>query len=353
MTLCLSLILPLCGICQGEELNFHRISFADPNNGIALGSTDEGYVVLLSHDGGKTWNVAYEMRSVFKAISWENRLSGWVVGRGGLLLSTNDGGNSWHENSTGIIEDINKIAHGPHGSLFILANNGLLLTSTDLGRSWRQQRLDGGRDLLDIAVLPSGRIVLLGRNRMFVSDNDGTTWQKLSEPIRETWSIIGFFDDKCGLISGGALARTLDGGKTITWVNLHTNDWVGALTIVSANTAFLVTGQAETGSTIRRAGDMLPSHSTILETEDRGSNWKQVFHLADAETHAAFLEDLFWYNRQFGWAVGDLGLMTMTKDGGKTWSVCRITSTYDQPAARPTSGLRQWQTICGAPQSFR
>jgi photosystem II stability/assembly factor-like uncharacterized protein len=184
---------------------------------------------------------------------------------------------------------------------------------------------------------------------MFASDNEGATWQELSEPKWISLSQLGFFDDKYGLISGGVLARTSDGGKTITWVNLHTNDIAVALTIASGNTAFLVTGQAETGSTIRIAGDKLPSHSTILETEDRGSNWKQVFHLADAETHAAFLEDLFWYNRQFGWAVGGEGLMTMTKDGGKTWSVCRITATHDQPGAPLTTGFHRWETICGAP----
>jgi photosystem II stability/assembly factor-like uncharacterized protein len=318
-----------------SEINFHRVSFADDSNGIALGTTDESSFVLVSNDGGRGWHTVYESPIVLKAAILENALSGWVVGDGGLILSTTDGGRTWSRLKSGIGQNINQITIGQGGKLFAVANGGILLTSADRGQTWKEQLLDGGKDLLHIAVLKSGRIIILARDRLLTSDDGGMGWQARSTVRWTTLDRIAFFDDEEGLLSGGILAATSDAGGTVNWVDLHADERVGPVTVTGEHTAFVLLSEAKTGSLIHVSGENLSSSSTILQTDDRGVHWKGVFHLSDANTPGAWLEDMFWNNQKHGWAVGEAGLITMTDDGGHTWNVCRLTTEQSQPDASP------------------
>jgi photosystem II stability/assembly factor-like uncharacterized protein len=343
----ISLLCPMSGMCASGELNFHRVSFADDSNGIALGTTDESSFVLVSNDGGKGWHTVYESPIVLKAAILENAFSGWVVGDGGLILRTADGGHSWSKVKSGIGQNINQVTIGQGGKLFVVANGGILLTSVDRGQTWKEQLLNGGRDLLHIAVLKSGRIIILARDRLLISDDGGMGWQAQSTVRWTTLDRLGFFDDEVGLLSGGVLAATSDAGKTVNWVNIHTDERVGPVTVTGENTAFLLLSEAKTGSLIHVSGEKLSSSSTILQTDDRGVHWKRVFHLSDGNTLGASLEDMFWNNQKHGWAVGEAGLITMTDDGGHTWNVCRLTTEQGQQDASTKIQRRQWEAICG------
>jgi len=346
-TLCLFLLFPLPAFCMKTVLSLQRVSFVDKDNGIVLGTTDEYSFVLLSHDGGRLWRVAYRASSLLRGALFQNHLSLWVVGSGGLILRTQDGGQSWRQSDSGTQEDINQVMLGPKGILFAVANHGLLLTSSDGGATWQNKRLGDGKDLVDVASLESGEMVILARDEILASDDDGSTWKRLGANKIETLSHLVFFNSEEGLISGGVLVRTLDGGKTMDWVNLHSNDRVGPVVIPGGSTAFLLVGKAETGSTARLAIDKLASSSSILRTDDGGATWKSVFHLQDSKSQGAWLQDLSWSEKQDGWAVGD-GLIVTTHDDGATWNVCRLDYLQGQGNLQLNVGVQLRQTGCSA-----
>lgn len=92
------------------------ISFIDPQNGWAAlsrgGSTGSSKgpntlypesSVLVTQDGGNTWEKIYHLKSRRNFTSWIsdifflNRANGWAVGGDGLYLRTVDGGRHWEE----------------------------------------------------------------------------------------------------------------------------------------------------------------------------------------------------------------------------------------------------------------
>ena len=81
--LLLSLFFPFPATCQIRALNIHQVFFIDGDNGIALASTDQNSVVLLSQSGGKKWTVSYQTSLVLHKALLQDSLSGWVVGGSG------------------------------------------------------------------------------------------------------------------------------------------------------------------------------------------------------------------------------------------------------------------------------
>mgnify|MGYP001819310128 CR=1 FL=1 len=59
-----------------------------------------------------------------------------VVGDGGLILETPDGGLTWIERPSGTTADLYAFVPGPFGSLLIVGDQGTILKSTDGGLTW-------------------------------------------------------------------------------------------------------------------------------------------------------------------------------------------------------------------------
>lgn len=93
-----------------EQGKITGINFVDDNHGWVVktratggGETDSEGIILISRDGGKSWSKQALFSSntddsyLFVSVSFVNRLNGWVLGRNGTLLRTEDGGNTWSE----------------------------------------------------------------------------------------------------------------------------------------------------------------------------------------------------------------------------------------------------------------
>src|SRR5262249_41911804 len=66
--------------------------------------------------------------------------------------------------------------------------------------------------------------------------------------------------------------------------------------------------------------------SFVLTTKDAGASWK-----SQPTGQTTPLNGVFFLDESRGWAVGDLGTILSTKDGGQTWTVQR-------QAAKPGAG---------------
>ncbi|MFN4234777.1 MAG: YCF48-related protein [Bacteroidia bacterium] len=89
--------------------NLRSISFANSNRGYAVG--DNG-IILITNDGGNTWNVTLSGVDVhFTSIATNNNDSAWAVSNSGIIYLTNDGGNTWERYSIGSEDDLNGISY--------------------------------------------------------------------------------------------------------------------------------------------------------------------------------------------------------------------------------------------------
>ncbi len=78
----------------GEDAQLTTLQFQDDSHGIATG---EFGIVVVTSDGGKTWNRGNKVPAEFYPYSaiFLNKDEGWLSGVGGQIVHTSDGGRNW------------------------------------------------------------------------------------------------------------------------------------------------------------------------------------------------------------------------------------------------------------------
>jgi len=232
------------------ENNLVGVSFGDARHGHAVGDDH----VLATIDGGQTWqsqavppvdsipgvgpgradDPTRPSRWSFQAVSFVDADHGVIVGPGGTVFSTVDGGRawSWHgDRRFGYLHDVSfsdpdhgqAVASLPEpGSLF------LSLATSDGGRSW-QPRTGQFTDLMNsslkavVTVDRSRTYVAGGAGRILVTTDDGRHWAAQRRETTETFYGLAFTGQKRGIAAGltefsdrnqASLASTDDGGET-------------------------------------------------------------------------------------------------------------------------------------------
>lgn len=226
-----------------------KFFFIDPLTGWAVGltrSTREGggtrylnYFILHTSDGGKTWVAQFDEPAGRKQtlgdglldVFFINRDIGWVVGSGGRILSTNDGGRHWGRQRSGTLARL-------RGVQFVDANIGwaigendadegssaVILHTEDGGKGWKVQ-WKKKTDWIGFRVLQfidshtgwgAGAINEYSGDCLFVRTTDGgRTWSEMEFPEID-FEEMRFLDKNRGVILTGKshILITHDGGKT-------------------------------------------------------------------------------------------------------------------------------------------
>jgi photosystem II stability/assembly factor-like uncharacterized protein len=114
------------------------VKFQDPQNGLIAGL---GGVILHTADGGRTWNYANtEADLAFFAIDRGSRAA-VAVGERGLYRVSHDSANSWKRAESGFPElfgFMRDVAFGDRDHGWIVGASGLVLRSEDGGETWNQ-----------------------------------------------------------------------------------------------------------------------------------------------------------------------------------------------------------------------
>lgn len=301
-----------------DDAALRAVQFVDGQEGWAVG--DEG-VVWHTIDGGKQWErQPTGVRASLRAVHFLNPFTGWVAGReelpqggsSGVLLVTRDGGLKWRRIG------INALP-GLHGIRFFDDKNGLAFG-------------DGSE------AYPSG---------LFATADGGHGWKPVAGPRCASWLAADFQDLQTGALAGtwsrlaalrngrlvGADVDTL-GGRALNSLRLAGTAAIavgqGGLVLVSSDSAGVRWGFAD----LQLPTEVLAcldfhgvacqgNHvwvvgrpgSLVLHSSDKGRSWEHFSTTQPLPLHAVHFIDA-----QHGWAVGELGLVLATADGGKTWT---------------------------------
>jgi len=164
------------------------------------GSTGERFF-LFSRSSDPIWAVG-DQGSVFRNLTgtaggWEPRHAAGVplhggygfvsslahmVGDGGLILETPDGGLTWIERPSGTTADLYAFVPGPSGSLLIVGDQGTILKSTDGGLTWESKPSNTSAALRFLST--SGQ----NANYMLVAGDDGVVMRSIDGG--ETWCFL-------------------------------------------------------------------------------------------------------------------------------------------------------------------
>lgn len=306
-----------------DDAALRAVQFVDRNEGWAVG--DEG-VVWHTIDGGRTWErQPTGVRASLRSLHFLNPYTGWVVGREelphgagsvGVLLFTDDGGLKWRRGAVNALPGLNRVQFLNEKAGFVIG------------------------DGLD--QFPSG---------VFSTDNGGRTWQPLPGPRVPAWLAADFQNEKTGVLVGtwnrlatlragvlGAADMDALGGRNVTAVQVVGQRAVavgqGGLLLLSRDTAGARWGFAELSlpTEVRASWDFHAVHcvndqvwavgrpgSAMLHSADKGETWTVHKTGQPLPLHGIY----FLNDGLHGWAVGELGTVLGTTDGGKTWRIQR------------------------------
>ncbi len=303
-----------------DDAALRAVQFYDLDEGWVVG--DEG-VVWHSIDGGRNWErQSTGVRASLRSVHFLDPYTGWIAGReelpqggsAGILLFTRDGGLNWKRLLGNSLPGLNFVRFVDEKIGFLAGDgsdqlpSGLYQTS-DGGKNW--QPVPGRRTASWLAAHfgPGGAGILAGAwmkmatlrgDHLVNGDTDSLGGRNLRG--------LCMMDDKNGIAvgDGGLVLMTHDGG-TKEWPQLD----VGLSPEMRAN--WDLHSVHAVGSKIWIVGR---PGSALLHSRNQGKSWEVI-----ATKQPLPLYGIFFKDEQHGWAVGELGQILATGDGGKTWQI--------------------------------
>jgi photosystem II stability/assembly factor-like uncharacterized protein len=306
----------------------------------------------------------------------------FVVGYGGKIVETTNGGNSWEQRPSGTENALYGIKMVDEKNGWIVGQEGMVLHTSDGGKTWTPQESnatykdpDGANKrayLFALDALDANTAFAVGdRSVLTMTTDGGKTWTSKKIPMELDTSggeslaaadpifyAIKMVDAQHGWIVGefGKIMHTADGGQTWkeqekpllegtgffdlldlpTMFGIHAADANNAMASgLEGHVASTTDGGARWGFDKIDAGE-IPLVDPLYEVTQLpdGTRWGcgaagEVIRRGPADaawTRAKIGQDVLTWLRgidfsdqQHGWMVGGFGLIFRTTDGGKSW----------------------------------
>jgi len=144
------------------------VKFHDTLTGTVLGSHFNNGNLVLTFDGGTTWN---EIVIMCTNALFLNETNGWVLNTTGDILFTADVGQSWTLKYNGV-DNLNDIAFINDLYGWAVGDNGVILHTDDGGESWQNQSSPVNVDLL--------KVEFVNENHGWIAGMDGVLLHTVS-----------------------------------------------------------------------------------------------------------------------------------------------------------------------------
>lgn len=288
--------------------------------------------------------------------------TGWAVGDRGTILHTTDGGENWIEQDS--TTDANLFAVSFFDANYGLAvggrvlpiahsGQGVVLRTVDGGATWGEVATASFPILRDVRILDEESVWIAGDasslypSGLFFSADTGIEWTCVEGNKRAGWK-AALYDPieklGVGITTDGAIQRVDGSQAEIRPLSLGTRRVDDVAYDGSSNRAWAVGSQGLTlfstdfGLNWAQTPGGFPSEaqnyfdlravvakdgsvgavgspgSLFFYSTDGGNNWNA------ARTGVQTPLNKIWFvDQNYGWIVGDLGVILATQDGGRTW----------------------------------
>lgn len=240
------------------DRDLYDIQFIGPNHGWMGG---KGGWILRTEDGGKTWSKhdSGTTAGIFR-FSFIDRRTGWAVGQWGEILATTDGGQTWTHQESPTKEhffgvDFTDKLHG------VAAGDwGKIVLTEDGGQNWIDVSLEEDIILYDVEFVDRNEGWIMSEmGYMFHTVDGGRTWEQQDIGRGKTFFGVSFDANGNGVAVGmeGVAAYTSDRGKT--WKITRAAE-------PSLFSVILVNGR----------GVAVGDSAAVYETTDGGESWQMI-----------------------------------------------------------------------------
>jgi photosystem II stability/assembly factor-like uncharacterized protein len=234
------------------------VYFKDKLRGWAVG---HGAVILGTEDGGKSWQLLSsapeEERPLFDI--FVNDDYGFAIGAYAKFMTTEDGGKSWQPGDFVINKDpeslaesadgeeelpfdfhLDSIARSANGVFYIAAEAGYIFRSADAGHTWSQLPSPYNGSLYGVLPLEGETLLVYGlRGHIFRSEDGGQSWTEITTGTTALLTDATRLPDDTIVITGmaGVILTSADSGRNFT---LHQPDRIALTSVVVTSPGTIV-----------------------------------------------------------------------------------------------------------------
>ncbi|WP_111642532.1 WD40/YVTN/BNR-like repeat-containing protein [Marinimicrobium alkaliphilum] len=284
----------------GAQTNFNAVYFVDELTGWAVGGGTFGSTkIAKSTDGGVTWSgqASDTGTSPLYDVSFISDQMGWIVGAGGTIIHTTDGGQSWVNQDSGTTIVLRAVHFVDAHTGWVGRQNGVMRTD-DGGQSWTLQDTGGG-NFQHLYFLDENVGWAVALQRIMFTTNGGQNWTRIAQNRLQPTTSSYFVDASIGFGSGtgGNVLHTVDGGDNWAYIAGEANTF-HSMSFVSESVGWGV-----------------GPRQSVFRTADGGLSWTAQ----DAGAGTDSFNDVHFIDSSLGWIVGDTDRIFRTTDGGNQW----------------------------------
>jgi len=249
-----------------------------------------------------------------RGVVFSNEMNGWCISNS-YLLHTTDGGNAWFESPQPTFNtNLNDIFMLDTLTGWIVGDKGTILRRSwvagTVGVKWHEMQSGVIHNLRSVFFTDAKNGWTCGTNGVILATVDGgKTWvqQHIEAEAWKSFYSVFFTDSLTGWATGSVTLKTQDGGKTWTEVKLPSVEGMTDIVFVTP-----------------QLGLAVGSIGTILRSTNGGGTWETI----ESNTGAMLMSVVFADSNE-GWVCGggvydgtwiDSARVLHTLDGGKTWS---------------------------------
>lgn len=181
--------------------------------GARIVAVGEHGTIALSDDG-KSWRQARHVpvQSTLTSVAFSDAMHGWAVGHWGVVIHTDDGGETWslQRSDLKVDQPLFSVYFKNSTEGFAVGLWSLLLKTSDGGRTWTQSKLVSGKkegadkNLFQLFSSRDGTLYISAeKGTVFCSTNAGATWTGIPTGYSGSlWTGVALSDG--ALLVGGA-----------------------------------------------------------------------------------------------------------------------------------------------------
>ncbi|WP_162127166.1 T9SS type A sorting domain-containing protein [Flavobacterium phycosphaerae] len=152
-----------------------------------------------------------------------------IVGNGGTILKTIDGGDHWMPKTSGTTANLTKVQFVNPTVGYTVGESGTLLKTTDSGENWSPISSGTTTNLYGLSCLSESVFFISGNDGLIKKTSDGgATFDTINYAGNYSFSTLQFLNDQVGYAcsyqyfgsDSNAFIKTIDGGAT--WTLLST-----------------------------------------------------------------------------------------------------------------------------------
>lgn len=334
--------------------------------------------------------------AALNALQFVDANNGWAVGDRGVIWHTSDGGTTWQQQQSTITCNLSCVffidanrgwAVGGESRPLQAATRGVILRTEDGGANWRVlpqavlPRLAGVKFFDHERGIAFGDCSSMSPSGVFMTRDSGNTWQPLAADSPGSWLAGDFLDADLGAVAGlaGSLANLNRHRVVHSPLAASSQRAFRAMKLIAPTGGWAVgdgglimtthdagrSWQTSPGELPATAADcfdfcavaIVSSHiwvagspgASIFHSPDNGQSWESL-----ATGITTPLRALSFVDATHGWAVGDLGNILATTDGGHTWHSQRtggqraaLLALFAEPTDIPLEFLAQYGAADG------